>query len=149
LRIARRVAFGLVCFLCVWVNVLGGYMGRRTQPHAPLFGVWTIDSVTGWPDGSVPQKMTLDGPQYARVDAEDGRQMSYLVQYDEARSNIRFTFADKGALSFHWDNAASGKTELHGEWMGAPVMLSMHRDPEANLLISRGFHWVQEEPFNH
>jgi len=29
LRIARRVAFGLLCFLCVWVNVLGGYLGSR------------------------------------------------------------------------------------------------------------------------
>lgn len=33
LRIARRVAFGLVCFLCVWVNVLGGYMGRVKAPQ--------------------------------------------------------------------------------------------------------------------
>jgi hypothetical protein len=33
--------------------------------------------------------------------------------------------------------------------MGRPVALSMHRGPDANLLISRGFHWVQEEPFNH
>lgn len=30
LRTLRRVAFGLLCFLCVWVNILGGYMGRRT-----------------------------------------------------------------------------------------------------------------------
>lgn len=29
LRIARRVAFGVLCFLCVWVNVLGGYLGSR------------------------------------------------------------------------------------------------------------------------
>lgn len=27
LRIVRRTAFVLLCFLCVWVNVLGGYMG--------------------------------------------------------------------------------------------------------------------------
>lgn len=33
LRIARRTAFVLVCFLCAWVNVLGGYMGRRTTTH--------------------------------------------------------------------------------------------------------------------
>lgn len=33
LRIARRTAFVLVCFLCVWVNVLGGYMGTRTATH--------------------------------------------------------------------------------------------------------------------
>jgi hypothetical protein len=148
LRIARRVAFGLVCFLCVWVNVLGGYLGRQTSPpHAPLYGVWSVDGVTGWPDGSVPQRITLEGPQYAQVNAADDRQTRYLVQYDEAQHSIRFIFTDKGALLLRWDVAPAGKAELRGEWMGGPVTLSMHRDPDY-LLTSRGFHWVQEQAFN-
>jgi len=36
LRIARRVALGVVCFLCVWVNVLGGYIGSRMAIAIPL-----------------------------------------------------------------------------------------------------------------
>src|ERR1700760_1056718 len=41
LRIARRVALGLVCFLCVWVNVLGGYIGiRMAIANAPPPGTY-------------------------------------------------------------------------------------------------------------
>lgn len=45
LRIARRVAFGVVCFLCVWVNVLGGYMGSRMAiANAPSSGSYPLMS---------------------------------------------------------------------------------------------------------
>jgi uncharacterized membrane protein YphA (DoxX/SURF4 family) len=149
LRIARRVALGLVCFLCVWVNVLGGYLGRRTPPgRAPLYGVWSVDSVTGWPNETVPQTITLDAPQYALMKGPDGKQTWYQVQYDVAQQNIRFVSLNRGA-QLHWDSVAGGKAELRGEWMGAPVTISMHRiDPDTYLLTSRGFHWVQEWPFN-
>jgi|SRR5580658_6338605 uncharacterized membrane protein YphA (DoxX/SURF4 family) len=45
LRIARRVAFGLLCFLCVWVNVLGGYIGSRMViANAPPSGTYPLTS---------------------------------------------------------------------------------------------------------
>jgi len=45
LRIARRVAFGLVCFLCVWVNVLGGYLGRAMpRGNAQMYGRYPLTS---------------------------------------------------------------------------------------------------------
>jgi uncharacterized membrane protein YphA (DoxX/SURF4 family) len=45
LRIARRVALGLVCFLCVWVNVLGGYIGSRMAiANAPPSGTYPLTS---------------------------------------------------------------------------------------------------------
>jgi hypothetical protein len=55
LRIARRVAFGLACFLCVWVNVLGGYLGSRMAiANAPSSGTYMLMSrgfhwVQEWP----------------------------------------------------------------------------------------------------
>lgn len=45
LRIARRVAFGLLCFLCLWVNVLGGYLGSRMSiANAPSSGTYPLMS---------------------------------------------------------------------------------------------------------
>ena len=45
LRIARRVAFVLMCFLCIWVNVLGGYLGsRRAIANAPSSGTYPLMS---------------------------------------------------------------------------------------------------------
>jgi uncharacterized membrane protein YphA (DoxX/SURF4 family) len=149
LRIARRTAFVLLCLLCVWVNVLGGYLGRNTPPpHAPLYGVWSVDSVTGWPDGNVPQRITLDDPYYAELRTKTNEPKWYRVQYSEAQHNIRFTNLKDGAL-LQWDAPVAGKTEVHGNWKGVPVTLSMHRiDPDKYLLVSRGFHWVQERAFN-
>lgn len=149
LRIARRVALGLVCFLLVWVNVLGGYVGRRMpQPHAPLYGVWSVDSVSGWPNSNQPKTITLDAPQYAQMKNADGAQRWYRVAYDADQHTIQ-VLSVKGGAQLRWDATASGKAELHGVWMGSPVTLSVHRiDPDAYLLTSRGFHWVQEQPFN-
>ncbi len=149
LRIARRAAFGLICFLCVWVNVLGGYLGRQTlPPHAPLYGTWSVDSVTGWPGTNVPQSMMFDTPLFALVKQSDGGQTRFRVDYGATEPSVRFLF-DKGPLLFRWTRPSDDKVELRGEWMGAPVTVNMHRtDPNQYLLTSRGFHWVQEFPFN-
>lgn len=73
LRIARSVAVGLFCLLAVWVNVVGGYMGRAMpHPHAPLYGVWKVDSATGWPSTVRPTQIVLDRPDLARVETEKG-----------------------------------------------------------------------------
>jgi hypothetical protein len=123
-------------------------MGRNTpQARAPLYGVWRVDSITGWP-GDAPLQITLDGPRSARVAFADGKQSRYAVQYDAKQHTIRFMSVEKGAL-LHWDASAGDKAELSGNWMSTPVTLSMHRiDPDTYLLTSRGFHWVQEYPFN-
>jgi hypothetical protein len=149
LRIARRVAFGLVCFLCVWVNVLGGYMGRaRPHERAPLYGVWKVDHSTGWPSPIRPMQITLESPGYARWKTEDGDLRRFPVQYDVAQRAMRFPAVSPNT-ALNWSQDAAGETSLQGQWMGFPVTLSMHRiDPDAYLLTSRGFHWVQEEPFN-
>lgn len=149
LRIARRVAFVLVCLLCVWVNILGGYLGRSTpQPHPVLYGVWAVDNITGWPGGSLPQTITFDSSQYALMKTADGKQSWHHVQYVAAQHTIRLTGVDKGA-SLQWDIPTAGKMQLRGQWMGFPVNLTMHRvDPDKYLLMSRGFHWVQEHEFN-
>lgn len=149
LRMAGRVALGVVCLLCVWTFVVVGYRSR-TMPtaHSPLYGVWSVDSVTGWPDAHVPQKITLEDTQVARVRAVDGNMSRYPVEYNASQQSIRFVKMDKGTL-LHWDGPADGKAELRGDWMGVPVTLNMHRiDPQTYLLTSRGFHWVQEDPYN-
>lgn len=149
LRIARRTAFVLLCLLCVWVNVVAGFMGLGgPQPRAPLYGVWSVDSVRGWPNGSVPQTITLDDTYLAQFRTQDDKVTWYRIEYDAAQRNIKFTSLKKGAW-LQWDTPAAGKTELHGQWTGVPVTLSVHRvDPDKYLLMTRGFHWVQERAFN-
>jgi uncharacterized membrane protein YphA (DoxX/SURF4 family) len=149
LRIARRVAFGLVCFLCVWVNVLGGYMGRaRPHERAPLYGVWRVDNSAGWPSPIRPRQITLDSPGSAEWKTEDGELRGFPVEYDVAQRAMRFPAVSPNT-ALNWSQDAGGEISLRGQWMGFPVNLSMHRvDPDAYLLTSRGFHWVQEYAFN-
>jgi hypothetical protein len=149
LRIARRVAFGLLCFLCIWVNVLGGYMGRHTpQPHAPLYGVWKVDNSNGWPSSIRPLQITLDHPGRAQWETEDGTLRWFSVDYNVTQRNIHFPEMSSSTV-MTWSQDATGKISLQGHWMGFPVTLSMHRiDPDTYLLTSRGFHWVQEQAFN-
>ena len=52
-----------------------------------------------------------------------------------------------GALRFR--RTRSGLIELEGDFEGRPIRAVLRRRPdEENLLNSRGFHWINERPFN-
>jgi hypothetical protein len=147
LRLALRVTLAITLLGYGFAKIFPGQFGLAPG-LAELYGVWSVDSATGWPHAGVPQTITLDAPQYPEVQTQNGMQSWYRVQYDAAQHSIRFMGVEKGA-QMRWDASVAGKAELRGDWMGVPVTLGMHRsDPETYLLNSRGFHWVQEHEFN-
>jgi uncharacterized membrane protein YphA (DoxX/SURF4 family) len=149
LRIAAHVLQGIVVFACAWAFVGGSY-SQRQQPDtpSPLRGVWAVDALEGWPGGDRPRMLVLDNNQFATAIWENGQRKLFLVRYDEGRHEIRFTKQEKDTL-LHWDGADPHKEQLRGTWMGVPVVVSVHRtNPDVYPLLTRGFHWVQENPVN-
>jgi len=149
LRVGAHVLQGMVVFACAWAFVGGAYTQRALpDTPAPLRGVWAVDALEGWPAGDRPRGFVLDNDRSATVLWENGPRKYFPVKYDVGRHEVRFTKQEKDTL-LRWDSADPHKAELRGTWMGAPVVVSMHRsNPDVYPLQARGFHWVQEYPIN-
>lgn len=147
LRVTRWVAFGLMCALCVWVNVVGGYMGRNMpEDHSALYGVWDVVDGSGWPDGWEPKQIVFDAGTLAQVRAANDAKKWYRLKL--AMDTVTFLRMDK-VTTLHWQKPEERKMTLQGTWNGVPVTMGLRRvDPDKWLLQSRGFHWVQESAFN-
>jgi hypothetical protein len=165
-RRRRRSLLAAQVVLGAWLvgsNVVGAkeawtlYGGGAPRP--PLYGLWHVD------------EMDLDGLAVAPPLTDPGRWRRVIIQSAAGLTFQRMddTFADYGASL---DSAATTLTltragdtswkatfavrlappdtlTLDGRMDDHAVLLRLSReDPHALLLPSRGFHWVQETPFN-
>jgi len=156
LRIAAYCLQALVIGYLLFSNATGGYLQRKERlaaaaPNtAALAGTWIVDSSTGWPTAEQWKSVNFDltpyqGKNYATVTQTTGKPMWYSVTLDASSRDIHFV-AKQGS-ELHWEQDGAGYVDLKGSWAGSPASLRMHQQPPVPLL-SRGFHWVQEYPYN-
>jgi multidrug transporter EmrE-like cation transporter len=163
LNIARRVAkIGLVG-LAVFAPLKMSYDANRqfgdAAPKPPLFGIYDVESfskngvmmpplltdtvrwrrlVVSRPGGLSVKLMSDSTRRYlAKVDTVTGR----LTLWTRADSTTRFPFSfiptDDGGLL------------LNGAMSGDSLRVRLRRvDHTKFLLVSRGYHWINEYPFN-
>ena len=75
----------------------------------------------------------------------------YRVKLDEAHKTMALTKRDDPAWksSLVYQRPAPDRLTLEGTLEGHKVRASLHRVDESKfLLLTRGFHWVNEDPFN-
>lgn len=164
-RRAQRIATGVVAFLWVWMLGNNAYSARadwhRFGPgmqKSPLYGIWNIQdeslegkaqplSVT---DANAWRRIIFDFPQYAEVELMDGSR-GYGVALDPGKRTVTLTGrGEKSAnASFTFTRTAFDRLTLEGTIAGQKAVLHLQRmDEKKFLLESRGFHWVQDYPFN-
>lgn len=148
LRIGAHILQGLFVAACAWSFIGGGYISRNTGgPESPIRGVWAVDSATATPFDS--KTLIADNTRYVILAHPDGKREYAPIKYDPARHEVRFAKYQK-ETALTWTFTDPRTLKLEGKWMGGPMALTLHRvDPEAYPLVARGFHWVQENPYNH
>jgi uncharacterized membrane protein YphA (DoxX/SURF4 family) len=156
LRVAGHCLQTLVVAYLLYSNVTSSYTQRkeRLASRAPktdtLAGAWTVDSSTGWPADEQWKNVSFDAmpnqnKEYAGVTQANGKLAYYFFVPTGAAHDMRFLGVQGSAL--HWERDGAEYVNLKGTWAGNPATLRMHQQPAAPLL-SRGFHWVQEYPYN-
>jgi uncharacterized membrane protein YphA (DoxX/SURF4 family) len=156
LRVAAHCLQALVIAYLLYSNVTSGYMqhtqalASRTQTVENLRGAWIVDSSTGWPTAETWKTVTFDAvanqdKDYAAATEASGKLAYYFFRPTGAAHNMRLLGVQGSEL--HWERDGAEYINLKGTWTGNPVSLRMHQQPTAPLL-SRGFHWVQEYPYN-
>jgi uncharacterized membrane protein YphA (DoxX/SURF4 family) len=122
-------------------------------------GIWSVDDFTvdGEPrplsmsDPNRWQRVILEYSNRLNVQFLDAPQQRYSLELDpQARTMVAANREDPNwKASFTYDTPKPGFMIFKGDLAGHPFEARMHRrDPSTFRLMNRGFHWVNEYPFN-
>lgn len=147
------VAQGLNNSVSAWRNFGGG------SPRSPLFGIWnvaymSIDGVERAPlvtDYDRWRRLTFDVPARMAFHRMDDTFVQFNSKIDEGARSIVLTRAGNNnwRSTLTYDRPSPERLLLQGEMDGKKIQLRLELFPRENfLLVTRGFNWVQEFPFN-
>ncbi len=124
----------------------------------PLRGVWGVDEFTldGRPlpplltDSTRWQKAIFDTSSGLVVQGMDGKLLRYGSKIDFGKKTMDLSKRDdkqwKGKLAYVFP--AADVMSMDGELGGQKVHIKLHHLDGKYLLNTRGFHWINEFPFN-
>jgi hypothetical protein len=165
-RRANRIALVVQIVFGVWILVPPLLDGRdqynqwgagRARP--PLYGIWnvaefTMDGQTHPPlltDKERWQRVIFDYPERVTFQRMNDSFASTAATVDTEHQRIELTNPRDNSriATFTFTQPAADRLALDGELNGRKVHTLLERlDANTFTLVNRGFHWVQEAPFN-
>ncbi len=161
-RLATRaqVAFGLWLLA---MNVYGSWtvwpLYGGGGPKPPLYGIWNVDELSL--DGHLRPPLLTDYGRWRRLVFDvnnvaafqriDDSFARYVASVDTTNRKITLTRGgDKNwKASFNFERPVHDRLIVDGKIDGYTVQMKLRLvDRSKFLLVSRGFHWVQDLPFN-
>jgi hypothetical protein len=128
-------------------------------PKSPLYGIWNIDKLVLDGQERSPllgdygrwKRLLFDSPESLRYQRMDETFGGYTAAINPATQTIALTKSDdknwKGTL--HYTHSTPGTMTLDGNLGNQSTHMDVTlMDRNKLMLVSRGFHWVQEYPFN-
>ena len=124
----------------------------------PFGGFWTVDKFNVDGDASnnsaleVPRwtQFILDSPYVVLLQGDGGFRRLYHWTTDSDKKSVTFSGADNGSdATLGVEKPAPDQLILRGPWHGHVVEAHLHRaEMPKFLVLTRGFHWISEYPFN-
>jgi hypothetical protein len=133
-------------------QILGGIDGlqrREATPRSPLYGLYDVESFeqNGVAEGkpSTWRKVVMQYPNVIAVRTNEDAVLFLQANFDVTQSAITIRNRDR----LVWSRPDSARVVLEGKIGDAPVRIWLKVvDVDKMLLKSRGFHWINERPFN-
>ncbi|HEV8577447.1 MAG TPA: hypothetical protein VGX68_00075 [Thermoanaerobaculia bacterium] len=147
------------------LTLFSSYQGYRTAraPKGPFYGIWNVEELVV--DGQARPPLVSDESRWRRVVFEypgSGRSTFAIQRMDQSRQRFDvkadlvkglFELAKRDDPS--WKSSLSFKRlgpdllALEGTLDGQKVRASLRRENKPSFrLLDRGFHWINEYPFN-
>ncbi len=164
MRIAARVLTVLFVLFMVGMEAKQSWEQRKTLLAArfgapPLYGIWNVDELTI--DGVAHPPLTTDLTRWRRF-AVSGSQYGTIQNMDDSRTRFNLTLDEKKqtltlkkrtepsfVTTFNYRKPDARTFILEGTFEGKKMVATMHKGEDREfLLTSRGFHWLNEVPFN-
>jgi uncharacterized membrane protein YphA (DoxX/SURF4 family) len=160
IALAAQIMFGISL---VGLNTYNGVAAWHTfgggHPKSALYGIWDVDELSI--DGQVRSPLLIDYGRWRRAVFEFPDRMAFqrmddsFARYDASiNTNDKTMALTKGGdknwkANFTFQRAAADQLILDGNMDSHKVHMQLHLvDRSKFLLVSRGFHWVEEYPFN-
>jgi hypothetical protein len=144
-------------------TVQGSLNGYRNfvvgGPKPPLYGLYDVESFIR--NGVELPPLTTDTTRWKRVIVQspsaisirmmDDSARGYSATYDAAKNSITLTVASdktrKNVFTYSWPDP--NHLVLAGLLINDTLAVKLRKtDPSKFLLVNRGFHWINERPFN-
>jgi hypothetical protein len=158
--IARTIFVLATAILTLNVSWQGRKSYGDLAPRAPLYGVWNVETFEA--DGQVLPPLITDPFRWRRMIFDRPLRMAIQAMSDSRR---RFNFKQapksnvltltkvedpKWQATLSYTQTAAGLLAMEGTFDGRKVRATLRRaDTSDFLLVSRGFHWINEYPLNH
>ena len=160
IALVAQVVVGLALFgMNFYVMRAAWYEYGGGQAKSPLYGIWDVNQLAI--DGQDRPPLLTDKERWRRVIFEipilasfqrmDDSFARYGSSVDVKKGTLALTrFDDKNwKASFTFQRPAPDQLFLDGEMDSHKVHMELQLfDRQKFLLVNRGFHWVQEYPFN-
>jgi len=153
-RIAAMALWTVLVGYVLFTNIRGGWTGyKETYLHPtrpPLYGLYRAESFTrtgGTPltaDAAPWQKVEFQS-QFVSVRLADDTVSRFGVNYSPQQSTLTLNKSD----TLQWSRPDDSRVILKGTLNGGAVTIELRQiDTSKYLLLNRGFHWINELPFN-
>jgi uncharacterized membrane protein YphA (DoxX/SURF4 family) len=163
---ANRIAVVLQLVFACWMLSSTAYEYCKEwpvrgggRPLSPIYGIWDVQKlvVDGQERSALVgdygrwRRILFDSPKYMTYERMDDSFSGYDSQINEKTHVMELTKSDdkkwKGEL--HYQRPAPDRLMVEGNLGGQRVSMQLVRmDRNKIPLVNRGFHWVQEYPFN-
>jgi uncharacterized membrane protein YphA (DoxX/SURF4 family) len=165
-RRANRIALAVQIIFGLWMvgtTLYGAMDGRREygagRQKSALYGIWNIDmmSIDGQErspllnDYQRWRRAIFDFPQSVTFQRMDDSFVYYGTTINTTDQTVTFTKGgDKNVKGkFTFQRPTSDQLVFEGQLDNHKMEMKLRlQDREKFLLVNRGFHWVQEYPFN-
>jgi uncharacterized membrane protein YphA (DoxX/SURF4 family) len=163
---ANRIALAAQIVLGGYLVAVYAFLGWSSwfqygggAPKSPLYGIWNVEdlAIDGKPRALVVtnsqgwRRIIFDAPAYVRVQLMDESFLVYGASTDPRRHTIILTkFNDKKwRATLGFQRAGTDRMTIEGKVDNHEIRAQLALfDRSKFLLVGRGFHWVQDYPFN-
>jgi uncharacterized membrane protein YphA (DoxX/SURF4 family) len=162
----NRIAAAVQICIALWLvgnNVWGARLGWKTDgggdPKPALYGVWDVEQQTV--DGQPRPPLFTDNNRWRRIlfdrynlvvfERFNDERVFWTGTIDTRAATVKLSQRGngQGGTTLSYTQPALDQLALDGAMDGHKVHMDLRLyDRNKFLLVSRGFHWVQEFPFN-
>jgi uncharacterized membrane protein YphA (DoxX/SURF4 family) len=165
-RRANRIALAVQIVVGIWligINAYGSWTGWHTdgggRTKSELYGIWNVEQLSI--DGQIRSPLLNDYDRWHRVIFDfpdrvtfqrmDDTYAGYGASINVNDKTLALTKGDEKNRKgdFHFQRPAQDQLTLDGNMDGHTVHMQLQLvDRNKFLLVNRGFHWIQEYPYN-
>lgn len=160
---ANRIALGVQIGCGLLLIAGNGFNARKSwyqygggAAKPALYGIWNVErgqAGAGASNGAAKgaafwRRLIFDRAGVGVVQSVDDAMVYYAATIDEAHGKISLLGRDRKAY-FQYERRGANRLVLDGVMDGEKAHLELELvDRGKMMLVNRGFHWIQEYPFN-